>query len=94
MNRSGAAGRRGTPGTTLAAFLDHYTYTAHNSEGKAVRAINGAWLTLSWQRSIRRWRNGDVKRVSVMGLAHALETFGFETPWFHKWAKDRDLPVA
>lgn len=103
-NREGRAGRRGVPAHTLAAFLDHYTYTGHNPSLTndwrvpvpldRLRRINGVHLDDSWVRSIRRWRNGQVKFVSTKGLAEALLRFGFDLPEFHRWAKAHDLPIT
>ena len=99
-NKYGAAGKGGVPAGTLVAFLDAYTYEGHNPsiapvDGENVRArrINGIKIPAPIQRSIRRWRNGQVERVSTRGLCHVLDTFGFTLPWFHQWAKLHRKPV-
>jgi hypothetical protein len=89
-NRYGAAGRRGIPAETVVAFLDHYASLG----AKRPRTINGEPISAATQRSIRRWRNGQVDRVSERGLAHVLDEFGFDRTWFEKWAKLHRKPVA
>lgn len=100
-NRDGRAGRRGVPATTVAAFLDHYTYTGFNPtitpvDGDPVRCrrINGKRLSPSWQRTIRRYRNGQVKHVSPRSLLALLHNFGFDLAEFHRWARAEGLPIT
>jgi hypothetical protein len=105
MNRTGAAGRKGVPAATVVAFLDHYTYTGteYNGVGEhgalapvgpRVKRINGVTIPTSTQRSIRRWRNGQVQYVSAKGLAQVLLTFGFDLPHFHGWCKLHRRPIT
>jgi hypothetical protein len=106
-NKYGAAGRGGVPASTVVAFLDHYVHEGYSPEAQAAaksnvilpgynhrtKRINGVPIPVSIQRSVRRWRNGDVERVSAKGLAHVLDTFGFTLAWFHGWAKLHRKPI-
>lgn len=97
-NKFGAAGRRGVPASTLIAFLDAYTYEGFNPtlpppQNQRAKRINGIIIPTSIQRSIRRWRNGQVEHISVRGLAHVLDTFGFTLVWFHQWCKLHRKPI-
>lgn len=98
-NSYGAAGKRGVPASTLVAFLDHYTYEGYNPSfppagNRRQKRINGVPITAVMQRTIRRYRNGAVDRVSTKGLAHILDVFGFDLPWFHGWCKLHRKPVT
>jgi hypothetical protein len=104
-NKYGRAGKRGVPASTVVAFLDHYTYEGLNPEpvrvgqlgspdnGRAKR-INGITISAATQRAIRRWRNGQVEHVSVLGVSHVLAEFGFDLPWFHGWCKLHRKPIT
>lgn len=101
-NKYGAAGRGGVPAETVVAFLDHYTYEGYNPTGRETAAtvdlgrtkrINGRKITVSMQRTIRRYRNGQVTHVSPKGLLHVLVEYGFDLPWFHGWCKLHRKPI-
>lgn len=103
-NSYGAAGKGGVPAGTLVAFLDHYTYAGYNPQIDPVnygteanlhaKRINGVKISPATQRMIRRWRNGQVDRVSAKGLVHVLTEFGFDLAWFHGWCKLHRKPLT
>ena len=90
-NRYGAAGRRGVPAASVAAFLDYYSYPDGDTRR---RRINGSFTDKAVQRTIRRYRNGQVGRVSESALKVLLGTFGFDRRWFDQWCKLHRKPSA
>lgn len=104
-NKYGRAGKGGVPAETLIAFLDHYTYEGAEYNGVGPHGalapvgprrkfINGKQIPVSIQRSIRRWRHGQVEHVSTAVLLQVLTAFGFDLAWFHGWCKLHRKPIV
>ena len=70
--------RRNIDAADVVALLDSRATIEVDIDGVTRSYINGVWVTPTWKRQIRRWRNGHVRSLRPETLAELLNYFNLE----------------
>jgi hypothetical protein len=76
--------RHNVPASEVLALLDTYATISTDLDGQTRSYINGIWVTPTWKREIRRWRNGQIRTIRLSTLNELLDFFDLEESWVNR----------